>query len=212
MTRGWTRRSLLEAGGATAASLVWPRSLQAKPIEPLGPLPLSPAVTVVGSGKARHEVVDAAFLTEQIDNANRIYAPFGVSFENGAERSLDARFAALEDRADRDALADELDAEGINVFFVESLRDVDDPARMRMGVTWRKLTNLKKRYIVVASSAHSTTMAHELGHFLGLDHTSVKNNLMSYDRDGGEVFLDARQGQTVRRRAAILLETKDLGA
>ena len=36
-----------------------------------------------------------------------------------------------------------------------------------------------------------TTLAHELGHFLGNGHAYVKNNLMSYERDGGEVFLDA---------------------
>jgi len=54
------------------------------------------------------------------------------------------------------------------------------------------------------------TMAHELGHFFGLPHTAVKNNLMSYDRDGGAVFLDAKQTSTIQAFARLYLRAKEI--
>jgi hypothetical protein len=116
----------------------------------------------------------------------------------------------LETRADRDALADAMQPGVANVFVVASLRDVDTPALMRMGVCWRKLSNLAKRYVIVASSAMPTTLAHELGHFLGNGHAYVKNNLMSYERDGGKVFLDVAQARRSRTTAARLLSAREL--
>ena len=51
-----------------------------------------------------------------------------------------------------------------------------------------------------------------LGHFLGNPHSYVKNNLMSYDRDGGKVFLDDAQGQKARKTARALFASKELVA
>jgi hypothetical protein len=36
-------------------------------------------------------------------------------------------------------------------------------------------------------------LAHELGHFFGNGHSDVADNLMSYTRTGGRVFLDDAQ-------------------
>ena len=209
-----SRRWVVALAGGALSWLVEPQRLSAKPRlsgKPLAEPPrllLAPAISFSGEGKDKHDVVDDAFVASQITTANELYAPFGVGFTRAESRVLASKHAALEGREDRDALADELAPSAVNVFFVASLRDVDDPTRLRMGVTWRKLTDLKKKYIVVASSARPTTLAHELGHFLGLDHSSVKNNLMSYDRDGGKVSLDERQGRTVRQHADFLVRSK----
>lgn len=174
---------------------------------PALPIVARVAASPSARGGAATPVVDQAFVDEQLANALSLFGTFGVSFTLESAAALDPKFLALETRSDRDALAAELETSVVNVFFVESLRDVDEPSRYRMGVTWRKLTSLGKKYVIVSSAARPTTMAHELGHFFGLDHTSVKNNLMSYDRDGGTVFLDPTQGRTIRRHAEALYRT-----
>jgi hypothetical protein len=163
-------------------------------------------------GKTVHApVVSKAFVEEQLKATAEIFGEFALSFTAGTkERPLDGKMANLENRADRDAMADFMLPGVVNIYFVESLRDVDDPKKHRMGVTWRKLSNLKKKYVIVAASARETTLAHELGHFLGNDHSYVKNNLMSYDRDGGKVFLDATQGAKSRKTALALFASKEL--
>ncbi len=75
----------------------------------------------------------------------------------------------------------------------------------RGGVTWDSRTSPSRRYIIVASTAAQSTLAHELGHFFGIQpHSNVKNNLMSYDREDALVFLDAAQQGLVKNTARAL--------
>lgn len=175
----------------------------------LPPIPIH--IRVVEDGEP---VATTDFVDDLVRESSIVYAEHEISFSEAKARgAIDAKWAALETRADRDGLADLLVPGVANVFVVRSLRDVDDPKRFRMGVMWRCLKNLKKRYIIVAASAMPTTLAHELGHFLGLPHASVKNNLMSYDRDeGAKVFLDEGQGRTCRRTARALFAKKEIVA
>jgi hypothetical protein len=183
----------------------------------LPPLGVSVAVARVGQGAAAASVVDDAFVARHLARANEIFGEHGLSFaEVEPRRPLASGFADLETRTDRDALAAELVDKRINIFFVRSLRDVDDPKLFRMGVTWRKLSNLRKRYVIVAANSLPTTSAHELGHFLGNEHAYVRNNLMSYLRDDESthphIFLDAAQGARAQRTARALLAKGELAA
>lgn len=203
-----TRRGLLEAAlagvplGAGALGVA-AGSARAQVAQDVVELPI--AARVAGKGSSR--VVSSAFLAIHLAEANRVFAPYGVRFYVTGDADLDPRFRALETKADRDALGDELTAGAINVFYVHSLRDVDDPSLLRMGVCWRRLSNLKQKYVIVAESARDATTAHELGHYLGLPHAYVVNNLMSYLRaDESAVFLDAAQGKIVRGNAAGLVK------
>jgi hypothetical protein len=156
-------------------------------------------------------VADKEFIDELMSEAKTIYAEHRLSFVDTGRGELPASRAALETRADRDAMVEYMSSGVANVFLVRSLRDVDDPKLYRMGVMWRCLKNLKKKYVIVAASARPTTLAHELGHFLGLDHAYVKNNLMSYDREpGAKVFLDEKQGDKCRKTASGLFAKKEL--
>jgi len=205
------RDALVGASSLAASAILLPRRAYAKDTLPPIPLAIQIAWETSGGDKDEAPVVSKAFLDDQIERANAVFGEHGISFVEAAERGrLPASKAVVETRDDRDAFVDSMQKGLANVFLVRSLRDVDDPSLYRMGVTWRNLKNLKKKYVIVAASALTTTLAHELGHFLGNDHTSVKNNLMSYDRDGGKVFLDARQGERSRRTARGLFAKKEL--
>jgi hypothetical protein len=191
----------LACGGAAS-----PRRAEAKPPSrsPAPPkvLPLSIAV----ASRDGVAVVDDAWLREQVARAVQLLGEHGVHVGLARRRALAAEHAALETAADRDALAAHVEAKVINVFVVATLRDVDDPTRLRMGVRWRLRKNLRKDYVIVAASAMPTTLAHELGHYFGNGHSFVRNNVMSYLRDEGAVVrFDAEQGRRMREVARGLL-------
>jgi hypothetical protein len=174
------------------------------PIAPIPPLPLSIAV-VEEEGRP---VQDAAWVDAQIAEAVRLFEPLGLPLSKASSRALPASFARMETRADRDALAAALEPKRINVMVVSSLRDVDDPQRYRMGVHWRHRGTPAKHYIIVSATARPTTLAHELGHYFGLGHSDVTDNVMSYSRTGGPVFFDPKQAERMRSRARTYVSAK----
>ena len=173
-------------------------------------LPIRVHVVHVGD----EPVAPHTFVVEQLEHANAIFAPHGVRFApEPAPPPLPARHAALETRADRDALAAYARRGAIDCFVVRSLRDVDEPERMRQGVHWwqgSRRTNA--HFVVLSSTAGPDVLAHELGHYLGNpSHSSTPGNLMSYQR--GHVpmpFLDGRQLRRMRAAIARYLRTGEL--
>ncbi len=174
------------------------------PIAPIPPLPLSIAVVEEGG----RPVQDAAWVDAQIAEAVRLFDPLGLPFYKASSRALPASFARMETRADRDALAAALEPKRINVMVVASLRDVDDPQRFRMGVHWRHRRTPAKHYIIVSATARPTVLAHELGHYFGLAHSDVTDNVMSYSRTGAPVFFDPKQAARMRARARTYVAAK----
>jgi hypothetical protein len=203
------------AGSSTPSATPAPKAPQApkapkppappKAPEPLAPLALSIAVAV-DEGSA---VVGDEWLATEVREANRLLGPHGVQVRPSERRSLGASFVAIETAEDRDRLAGELARAVVNVFVVRSLRDVDKPDHMILGVRWRQRRNTDKDYVILSSIASPTTLAHELGHFLGLGHSPVDNNAMSYRRsDPSAVAFDARQGTTMLATARRLVRSK----
>jgi hypothetical protein len=201
------KASIAVAVGLALLTSAWP-TLAKKPKaeEPIPTLPLSIAVVHEDGRPVR----DDAWIDAQIAESERLFGQCGVHLRKGQARALDAAFARLETRKDRDALASALEKGSINVMIVASLRDVDDPSLHRMGVHWRPQSDLRKHYVIVAASALPTTLAHELGHFFGNGHSSVKDNVMSYDRTGAQVFFDAVQQRKIKTFARIFLRSKEL--
>ena len=162
---------------------------------------LSIAVARQGGAAVR----DETWIREQIEQANTLFAPAGVGFRWTLAKDLRAR-VELHSRADRDALADETEPRGVvDVFVVGALEDVDEPGRMRKGVCWTHKPD-GKRYVVISAIAPPGVLAHELGHFFGNAHTTVADNLMSYERTGGRVSFDDAQLDRIRSFSRRFLE------
>jgi hypothetical protein len=147
-------------------------------------------------------------LASQIAAAQELFAPFGVGFARTDGPSLDAHSARIETREDRNALASRTGPHGIDVFVVESLRDVDTPDRMRRGVHWHAPSGA--HYLILVATAPPTVLAHELGHYFGNPHSQVVDNVMSYERSGAHVFFDAEQGKRIAARAAAYVRSREL--
>jgi hypothetical protein len=205
--RGGTLGRRAFATGIGSSALLAALPAGAKPLAPIPTLPLSIAVAVEGGRAVREE----PWIQAQLAEVARLFGPFGVRFTRTEARVLPERLGHLETRKDRDALDAERVAGVVNAFVVASMRDVDDTRMYRMGVHWRNTVRLAHRYVIVTGDALASTLAHELGHYLGLPHATALNNLMSYARSGEGVFLTRGQGMTLRTYARMALASGEVG-
>jgi hypothetical protein len=137
-------------------------------------------------GLALHVAADDAgliatpdWIAAQVAAANRHFARLDVGFQLASVDLLPASAAHVETRRDRDELADgRLGGTVIHVFFVGKLDDVDVEGALAGGVTWHQRKDDRK-YIIVSSHAFERTLAHELGHFFGLPHSSYAISIMN---------------------------------
>jgi hypothetical protein len=124
-------------------------------------------------------VAGADWLKAQLVGANRHFAPLGVGFTLAGVDTMPDSAMHIETRADRNALAvGRLSGRIIHVFIVGQLDDVDIEGNIAYGVTWR-LPNDKRKYIIVSAQALERTLAHELGHFFGLPHSTYDVSIMN---------------------------------
>jgi hypothetical protein len=156
-------------------------------------------------------VQDERWIDDEIAHAEALYGSHGVHFRRVGLRRLDEDTAHMVTRADRDRLVGACHPGVINVIVVESLKDVDEADRYRMGVHWRYELDPRKRYIILSMEAPPTVLAHELGHYFGNPHSTVANNIMSYVRTPGQaVFVDAAQVRILRAKAREALATHEI--
>jgi len=205
--------ALVLAGALLAGAGTSPGRAQPEAAERTAPgFPALPIhVTVATSDGA--PTVDQAWLDHQVEMANRIFEGAGLSFVLAEVHSMVESHARLEDRRDRHALGALMHDDVINWFAVKSLRDVDDPSRMRMGVHWRPAGLPGKHFVIVASHSVPDVLAHELGHFFGnREHPETPGNVMSYS-DGPPGVLpwfDTTQKRRIRRFARRFLQTREV--
>ena len=198
--------SQAESATASAARTSSPDHTDDAPL-PTVPLSIAVARDVTDAGVA--PVQNDAWIAAQLAEVERLFTPFGLSFASVESRAIAPAQAHAETRRDRDAFTAALHPGVVNVFVVASLRDVDDPSRMRMGVCWSPRGDGAggARYVIVSSIARPSVLAHELGHYFGNPHSKVPNNVMSYDRTAGVApFFDAAQGKVLRRTARTLFQ------
>jgi len=187
----------------TCALLAGLMAQAASPTATTFSLRVSIAVDDAGKPLARPE-----WLAAELEAAQVLFVPFGVRFTKTDGPALDARLAHVETRADRDALAMRVAPHVVDVFVVDSLRDVDDTSQMRRGVHWHAPSGV--HYLILVASAPTTVLAHELGHYFGNPHSHVIDNVMSYERSGAPVFFDADQGKRIAAKARDYVRSGEL--
>ena len=119
------------------------------------------------------------WLAAQVASANRHFARLDIGFQLAGVDTLPPGAVHIETRADRDALAtDRLGGKLIHVFIVGRLDDVDEEGQIAYGVTWHARHDDRK-YVIVSTQALERTLAHELGHFFGLPHSTYAISIMN---------------------------------
>ena len=152
------------------------------PAEMIKGLPGCEAARAHCIGLQLHLVPDATtaeWLTTQLASANRHFAALDVGFQVVGADALPATATHVESRGDRDELSiDRLGGKVVHVFLVGVLDDVDEPGAIAYGVTWHR-RNDERKYVIVSAQALERTLAHELGHFFGLPHSSYAISIMN---------------------------------
>jgi hypothetical protein len=156
-------------------------------------------------------VVDRASLVAWVERANVIFAPYDLQFVLGPTETLDAPVEALV-RADRDALARQVNPEVLNLFVVRKLMDIHEPERVRSGVHWKARHRGERVHcIIMASYAVEGILAHELAHFFdNPKHRHVPGNLVGYIPGPGLPRLDPDQEKRLRRALQRMVTSGEL--
>ena len=125
-------------------------------------------------------IVTPPWFAAQLAMANQQFEPLDTSFQLTEVQFLDASAARIDDREERTSFAKFMRGQVIDVFLTGYLVDVDKPETFAYGVTWH--TENDGRLIIVSGMGRTLTLAHELGHFFGLKHSTYAVSIMNKTR------------------------------
>lgn len=145
-----------------------------------------------------HAVADA-WIAQQVDMANLEYGPAGVHFLVTRTVPLAATDAHMVTAEDYARTFSQSGREAIDLFLMDEIHTAE--GRDLSGVGYSPDPVLAG-FVALVSWAEPIALAHELGHYFGLQHTQTETNLM-WPEGGGAQLLPS-QIAAVRSRSRRL--------
>lgn len=185
-------------------------------VQPRAPRMLRLPVTVhLATQDGRNTIATRDDVQAWVRRANEELAPYGIEVDVRAVRHMPAGWSSVTRWQARRALAHYAPADGtIHVFGISELDEGARLGRRVRGLHWRyrglARTLRGREYVIVTRDAPDTTLAHELGHLMGLRHTTRDDNIMCSCRRGRQVAFTNGQGDQMREGARRFLSRQGI--
>ena len=126
-------------------------------------------------------VVSPAWLREQLQEANRLFRPLKLCFQLTEVQELPAALWRVRSRSMRSSIGLPRRLRGaIDLFVIGRLDDVDIAGEEIRGVHWRHPRDRERlRWIFLSRIAAAKVLAHELGHYFDLPHSTAPQSIMN---------------------------------